>query len=144
MVLDSPFDLVLGLTVLIVPIGLLVAALVLIVRLADRGELRRGLGYVLLLPSRRRVLVQLIVATVVLFLASGVMNSLTLLEVVSETASDFGIVISDVAASFFLFLLLFKGLGSTSLSSDERAALSRETSSLAALGIIQNMQDADV
>src|SRR5580700_5501932 len=111
MVLSPLADLLIGLTVLLLPIFLLIAALVLILRLATRGGHQRGLWYILLLPSRRKALIQMLVATVVLFFLAGLVNGLTLLGVLTETVSDLAGALADVGASLTLFLLLLRGLG---------------------------------
>jgi hypothetical protein len=140
-VTDAVSDLVLGATVLLVPLILVSLALVLVIRLAVRGELRRGLGYVFLLPNRRLTLFYLGAVTLVLFLIGGVVNGLTLLDVLSEASSDIGIAVADVGASGALLAMLFYGLRPTALTTGERAALAREPMALAALGLVQSMQD---
>ena len=139
----SLFDLVLGLVVILVPVGLLLTTLIMIVRLSGRGELRRGLGYVFLLPRRRKSLSYLLAATATLFLLAGVVNGLTLLDMISETVSDYAIVAADIGASLLLFLVLAYGLRPTAISATEQAALAREPLGLSALGLIRSMEDPE-
>jgi hypothetical protein len=136
-------NLVLGITTLLVPVVLLATALVLLLRLAAAGELRRGLMYIVLLPARRATLLRLVAVTIVLFLLAGVVNGLTLLGLLSELPSDLAIAITDIGASVMLLLVLFRGLAFTTLSPAERSILAKDSSSLAALGFIQALQESD-
>jgi hypothetical protein len=140
---DAVSDQVLGLVILLVPVALVTLALALVLRLASRGKLRRGLAYIFLLPERRRTLILFGTATVGLFLLGGGVDGLTLLDILSEAPSDLGIALSDIGASSALLLMLFYGLRPTAISDKERAALAREPMALAALGLVQSMQELD-
>jgi hypothetical protein len=143
LMLADPTDVALGILTLFVPVLILASALVLILRLSSRGDLRRGLGYLFLLPNRRDVLIRLIIGTVSVFLLAGVLNALTLLDVLPEMASDYGIALADIAASGMLFMLLYIGLRPTAITDAEKSALSREPMAFAALGLVQSMQDSE-
>ncbi|MCI4345407.1 MAG: hypothetical protein L3K07_01430 [Thermoplasmata archaeon] len=128
-------DLILGLAGILLPIGILSAALFLVVRLAGRGDLRRGLAFIVFLSERQRTLVLCFAVTVMLFLLSGVFDGLTLLSILPEVVSDVAISLSDVGATVALLLLLVVGLRPRSLSPREAAAIRERPLTLAALGI---------
>jgi hypothetical protein len=128
-------DIIFGLAGILLPIGTLSAALFLVVRLASRGELRRGLAYIVFLPERQRTLVKCFSFTVTLFLLSGVFDGLTLLAVLPEAVSDFAISFADIGATASLLVLLMYGLHPRSLTARERSSLRDQPLTLAALGI---------
>lgn len=133
---DNPtLDLTLGLLNLLAPVGLLVATLVWVVRLAVLGELRRGIAYVLLLPERQRMFLRLVALVVTIFLIGGVFDGFNLLGLVPEAAGDLATAVLDLAAAGALFLLLYRGLSPHTLSSAEREALALRPMALDALGM---------
>jgi hypothetical protein len=131
----TTLDLVLGLINVLVPVFLVSATLVLVVRLAGKGELHRGILYIVFLPSRQRTLVRLFALTVLFFLVGGVVDGFTLLNWLPEAVSDLSISISDAGAAVALFLLLVRGLAPRTLTHEERTSLSQNASAMAALGI---------
>ncbi|HKV90065.1 MAG TPA: hypothetical protein VJQ43_02580 [Thermoplasmata archaeon] len=129
----SAVDVTLGTANVVVPLALLLTALVLVLRLSARGELRRGILYVVFLPERQKALTRVFVLTVAFFLAGGLFAGLTLLGGLPEPVSDLTISLSDIGASVGLFLLLTRGLAPRHLSTGERVQLDAQPIALAAL-----------
>ncbi|HKV90899.1 MAG TPA: hypothetical protein VJQ43_06895 [Thermoplasmata archaeon] len=126
-------DMGLGIIDVLVPVGLLLAALVLVLRLAARGQLRRGIVYLVFLPERQRSLVRLFVLTVSFFLAEGIFSGLVLLQNLPETIGDLMAALTNIGAALGLFLLLTRGLAPHPLSTAERVQLDAQPVALAAL-----------
>jgi hypothetical protein len=129
-------DVILGVAVLVVPAVLLVAALGLIARLAEAGELTRGLGYVVFLPTRRRQFLVWLLVLTVLFLAGGMINGLALLRLVPDRVDDPAVAVVTVLDALVLFLLMYRGLRPRTLEESEIAAVAGSEEAIAGLGIV--------
>lgn len=125
----------LGVADLLVPVALMGFALVMVLRLAATGQLRQGLSYVLFLESRRRSLVRYGTIAVACFLLGGVVDGITLLDLVSETVSDILISGTQIAAATSLLLVLRRGLSTHALTAEETAEVQRQPLALAMLGV---------
>jgi len=137
------FDGTLGVADVLVPLALFVVALVFVLRLAARGELRRGILYIVFLPERQRALVRLFVFTIAFFLAGSFFTGLTLLGRLPEPLSDLTISLTDIGASVGLLLLLSRGLAPRALSTGERVQLDAQPIAQAALATSISSSDSD-
>jgi hypothetical protein len=125
----------LGIVDVLVPVAILVASAILVLRLAATGDLKKGVLFIVLLPQRQRIILGWFLVMILLFIAGTVVEGLNLLSIILDEVADLGVAVADVGAASALLTLLLRGLSPRPLTEFVEASISAQPLLLAALGI---------
>jgi hypothetical protein len=129
---SAALDLILGVSNVVVPAALLAGALAVALR---RGDLRRGILYLVFLPARRRMVLRLLALTAGLFFIGGVAIGVSTLANLPDTLSDLLVSVPDIAGCVAMFALVTRALAPRQLSIAERVQLDAQPAARAALRV---------